>query len=149
MGFLNWSAEHWVELFQTYGIIVGNIFTIAALVLDRRTRRITNLIEINKDHREIWSELYKRPELIRISEIDVDLSTSPIKPEENLFISLLILHLNCAYQAMKNDLYTEPEGMREDIRQFFSRPMAIAVWDKLKVFQDKDFVKFVETSRKS
>src|SRR5207302_8023789 len=103
--------------------------------------------EITKEHREIWSELFKRPELSRISKKDVDLKQFPIKPEEELFIGLLILHLNSAYHAIQDGLYLEPEGMRDDIRQFFSRPMATAVWKKLKPLQDKRFVDFVETSR--
>ena len=142
-----WAGEHWFDLFQTVGVVAGLVFTFLAFRIDTKTRRVSNLIEITKAHREIWSELYRRPELARISQAEVDLKKSPIQPEEELFISLLILHLNCAYQAMRNHLYNEPEGMREDVRHFFSRPMPNAVWQKMKPFQDKKFVGFVETSQ--
>lgn len=148
MPLYTWISANWFELIQTLGIVGSLCLTFTGFRLDTRSHRVSNQIEITREHREIWSELFKRPELARISQKEVDLEGCPIKPEEELFIGLLILHLNSAFHAIQDGLYLEPEGMRDDVRQFFSRPMAIAVWNKLKPLQDKRFVKFVESSRK-
>ena len=144
MGVLLWFGTNWFDILQSIGIVAGLLFTGAALRLDEKTRRITNLIEITKEHREIWSELYSRPELARISEASVNLTQTTITPEEELFVSLLILHLNSAYHAMKAGVYMKPDGLREDVQKFFSRPIARAVWEKTKALQDADLVRFVE-----
>jgi hypothetical protein len=145
MQFFHWVGDHWFDLLQSFGIIAGMLFTAAALRLDEKTRRIANLIEITKEHRQIWAELYSRPELSRITDGSADLKEQPITVQEKLFVSFLILHLNSAYHAMKDGVFVIPEGMQLDIQMFFSRPIAKAVWDVMKVFQDAAFVQFVET----
>ena len=139
-----WIDQNWFTLLQSIGIVGGLLFTAAALRLDAKTRRIANLIEITKQHREIWTELYRLPELARVSDGAVDLTEKPLKVEEELFIGLLILHLNSAYHAMKDGVFTKPDGLRKDVQQFFSRPMAKVVWEKVKPLQDVEFVRFVE-----
>jgi hypothetical protein len=144
MGFFFWFSENWFILLQSLAIIAGLLFTAFSFRLDAKTRRVSNLLEITKQHREIWTELYQRPELARISQKDVDLKIKPLTPEEELFIGFLILHLNSSYHAIKDGVFTKPEGLRKDIQQFFARPMAKMVWEKMKPFQDEDFVRFVE-----
>ena len=39
------------------------------------------------------------------------------------------------------------EGLRSDICSFFSLPIPQAVWEKTKLFQNDDFVEFVESCR--
>jgi hypothetical protein len=39
------------------------------------------------------------------------------------------------------------EGLRQDIRWFFSLPIPKAVWEKIKERQDTKFAKFVEACR--
>jgi hypothetical protein len=38
--------------------------------------------------------------------------------------------------------------LRQDVRSFFSLPLPKAVWEKTKIFQNQDFVKFVEMCRR-
>ena len=42
---------------------------------------------------------------------------------------------------------TKP-GLKDDIREFMSLPIPKAVWAKMKDFQDKEFVVFVESALK-
>ena len=139
-----WAAENWFDLVQTLGIIIGFFFTAAALNHDTKARRTSNLIEITNEHREIWSELFRQPALLRVFDMAADLKSKPMRLEEELFIRFLILHLNISYQAMKNGVFITPQGLRKDISQFFSRPMAKLVWEKLRPLQDEDFVNYVE-----
>src|SRR5260221_13307070 len=70
MGFLNWASDNWFILLQSLGIIGGLLFTAASLRLDEKTRRVGNLMAITKNHREIWTALYDRPELSRVLDAD-------------------------------------------------------------------------------
>ena len=147
MGIFVWVGDHWFDVVQGAGIVGGLIFTAHSFRVDTRAEHVANLLEITKAHREIWRELYSRPELFRILDPAPDLVSKPMTPEERLFIGFLILHLNASYKAMKNGVFMSPQGLRKDIQQFFSRPMAKAVWEKMKPLQDADFVRFVEAGR--
>jgi hypothetical protein len=104
---------------------------------------------ITKNHREIWSEFYERPELSRILDPKADLAAKPVTNEEKLFVNFLIFHLNNSYQAIRDGLYHQPEGLKKDIASFFSLPIPQAVWAKAKKFQDRRFWAFVEYAKRS
>jgi hypothetical protein len=63
-------------------------------------------------------------------------------------VGMAIQQLNATYQALKSDLAIKPEALSEDIRSFFLLPIPKAVWEKTKMFQNEDFVKFVEMCRR-
>lgn len=50
---------------------------------------------------------------------------------------------------MTDGLYFTPEALRRDIREFFALPIPSDVWERAKVFQNREFVSFVETARAS
>ena len=61
---------------------------------------------------------------------------------------MVVLHTSSVYEALKDELVTKQEGMRFDVGSFFSLPVPQAVWEKIKRFQNKDFVAFVEMCRR-
>lgn len=144
MGFIGWLSSHITSLIQTLGIIGGLIFTAYSFRLEARARRVSNLLAITAHHRNIWSELYERPELMRVLQADIDLVQDPIKPEEELFIRLLILHFESTFKASRQGEYRQPEGLAQDVAQFFSLPLPSMVWTRIRALQDHDFVRFVE-----
>lgn len=146
MGFLLWTGENWFNLIQTAAIVAGLVFTALSLRLDVKTRRISNLLEITKGHREIWTVLYERPELSRLLDPAADVTRTPVNPEEEVFVTFLILHLNSAYHAMKAGVFTTPDGLRRDIKEFFSLPAIKSIWRKMRFFQDAEFIRFVEAN---
>jgi len=146
MGAFQWIAERWFEFVQTGGIIAGLLFSAFTAWKDERARKISNLIELKKEHREIWREVYDRPELNRILKREVDLGVHPISGEEAVFVKSLILHLDTVHRAIKAGMFVKLEGLETDVRDFFSSPIPRAIWEKLKPLQDKDFVNFVEAS---
>jgi hypothetical protein len=144
---LQWVGEHWFDLLQTVGIVGGLLFTAYTTRKDDGSRKIANLIAIKQQYREIWKELYDRPQLARVLEKRVDLKAQPTSLQEWLFVKLLILHLDTVYHAMKADMFVSLEGLQKDIKEFFSSPIPWTIWEKLKPFQDEDFVEFVERCR--
>ena len=77
MGFLHWFGQYWFVLLQGAGIVGGLLFTAVSLRIDTRVRRVGNLISITHEHRDIWTQLYSRPELWRVVDRHVDLRKSP------------------------------------------------------------------------
>ncbi len=74
-----------------------------------------------------------------------NLSCKPVTVEESLFVGFLILHLNSAYQAIRNGVMDAPEGLANDIRTFFALPIPRTVWEKKRCYLDAKFVSFVES----
>jgi hypothetical protein len=146
---LQWIGEHWFDLLQTVGIVGGLLFTAHTTRKDDRSRKIANLIAIKQQHREIWTEVYDRPELARVLDKTVDLSSQPISREESLFVKIIILHLDTVHRAIEADLFVQLEGLQRDIREFFSSPIPQEVWEKMKPLQDADFVCFVDACLKN
>lgn len=139
-----WIAANWFVLLQSVGIIGGLIFTAVSLRSDTHTRRISNLLTITNQHREIWSRLFDRPELARVLSESAGPAQSPITAVEALLIRRLILHLSSSYHAIKDGVFLSPEGVRKDIAWFFSLPLPKAVWRRWRDFQDRSFVAYVD-----
>jgi len=139
-----WLTENWFVLLQSTGIIGGLLFTGISLLVDIRVRRIGNLLSITNQHQDIWEQVLRRPELARVLKSDVDLERHPITDAEELFVRMLILHLSSAFHVLRGGLVRKPDGLRQDIGQFFSKPIPKAIWERLKPFQDRRFIQFIE-----
>jgi hypothetical protein len=144
MGFWNLIANNWFICLQSAAIIGSLLFTGLSFRIDAKVRRASNLLIITEQHRGLWLHLLDRPELGRVLDATADLKQKPLTEGEELFVSLLILHLSSVYRVMCNSLVIEPEELRKDISSFFSLPIPASVWIKKKEFQNKDFVAFVE-----
>ena len=144
MGFLHWVNNSWFDLVQTVGIIASLVYPAAIYRADAKSRRSDNLMKLTEQHRELWDELEQRPSLKRILDTNLDLRKDPVTPEEERYIGKHILRLNSAFHAIKDGVFTEPEGLVKDVRRFFSRPIAKVVWERMKPMQDSALVSFVE-----
>lgn len=144
VGSLGWLAEHAHTILSAVGIIAGLGFTAASFRADTRSRRLSNLVKLTEQHRDIWEELHRKPALGRVKESRADLFTKPVTVEEEQFVTLLILHLHCWYRAVMDQEVRSPEGLARDVHGFFSRPIPAAVWRKNREYYDRDFVDFVE-----
>jgi hypothetical protein len=139
-----WFTNHWFTVLQSMGIVGGLLFTGLALRLDAKSRRISNLIDLTDAHREIWSQLLRRPDLNRVLDASPELKGAAVSIPERIFVVLLITHLNCVYHSLEAKLSVKPEELRRDIRRLFARPIPRAVWAQVKSVQDGEFVQFVE-----
>lgn len=149
MGFWDWLNQNWFILLQSAGIIGGLLFTAFAMRSDEKTRRIGNDLLVTQNHRDIWKEVFRKPDLLRVLDEEVNLNDKPVRREEEIFVNLVILHLNSVFHAMKDKLVLKPEGLQKDVGSFFTLPIPKAVWNEMKLLHDADFVKFVESCWKS
>ena len=147
MEFWSWVAQHWFDLLNSAGIIGGLIFTCHALRTETKTRRISNLILLTQNQRELWSDFYDRQQLARVLDNLADLDHQPVTQAEETFVNMVIQHLHAVYQATRNGLVVKPEGVRREVWSFFSLPIPKAVWELVKVLQNDDFAAFVEACR--
>ena len=147
MGFSRWVATNWFELLQSVGIIAGLLFTTHSLRSETKMRRVGNLLAITESHRKLWTEFYRRPDLNRVLDERAHLRQQEITREEEIFVNLVILHLNSVFYAHKMGLVFKLEGLRRDIAWFFSLPIPRMLWEKSRVLQNDDFVSFVEMCR--
>ena len=144
MGVLGWISQNWFGLFSTVGITGGLWFTAVSLHSETKTRRIANLLTITANHREIWKELFHRPELARVLDASANVTKQPVTRTEEIFVNMIILHISSVYYAMNDELVIKLEGLRRDVAQFLSLPIPKAVWEKTKVLQNDALVRFIE-----
>ena len=148
MGVGEWISQNWFNLFSSAGIIGGLWFTAVSLRSETKTRRIANLLTITANYREVWKEFFHSPELARVIEPSADVKKQPVTPAERFFVNMVISHTGSMYEALKDELVTQQEGLRRDVGSFLSLPIPQAVWKTVKIFQNADFVKFVEKCRR-
>jgi len=148
MALVFWLQEHWFDLFQTVGIIGSLLLAAYTTRKDERARRIGNSITISEQYRQIWKELYARPELARVLSDHIELDKQPISSAEELFVNMLILHLGTVYRAMREGMFVKLEGLQKDVGEFFAMPIPKAVWKKARPLQDRDFAEFIESVSK-
>jgi len=139
-----WFAENWFNLLSTVGIVSSLVFTAHSLRAETKTRRISNLITLTQNHREIWTELLKHPALARVLASEPAIAKQPVTIQEEIVVNLVIQQLHTVFQAMTDKLVLRPEQLRRDVGDFFSLPIPQAVWQSNKMFQNADFVAFVE-----
>lgn len=141
-----WLIENGFNLFGALGIIGSLLFTAVSLRSETKTRRIANLLTITGNYREIWKAFLNTPALRRVIDPSADVKKHPVAPVEELFVGLIISHLNTVFYATNDALVVEWEGLRRDVKSFFSLPVPRAVWSKTKLLQNQDFAAFIDTS---
>jgi hypothetical protein len=142
---MEWLAEHWFEAMEAVGIVAALVYHAHVMSWEKRSTRVSNLVALTREHRQLWTELYRRPELARVLDAGADLQRAPVTPDEALFVKLLIQQLHAAYQAMRQKVFIEVEGMRADVRAFFALPIPRTLWPELRPLQNRDFVSFVDS----
>ncbi len=139
-----WFDHNWFALAQT-GLLASGLFLLSfASLFQAKARRITNLIKLTEQHRDLWERMYSQPELARILDPKANLAMKGITPEEQMFVIFIILHLNTTYFATRAGLFQRQDSLGKDIERFFSLPIPRAVWENVKVLQEAPFAKFVE-----
>jgi len=147
MGFWGWFTDYGFNLLSAIGVIASLCFTAVSLRSETKTRRIANLLSVTANHREIGKIFLLNKNLARVFDASANLAKRPITDEERAFVNMVIQHTHSVYRAMNEHLVIKVEGLRRDIADFFWLPIPNAVWEKLKPFQNDDFVAFVESCR--
>ena len=148
MEVFHWIAENWFNALSAVGVICGLFFTAYSIRSETKTRKIANLIAMTANHREVWKELFQRPELVRVVDASADVDARSITAQEETFVSMVVIHVSSVYEALKDELLIKQEGLRRDVGLFFSLPIPRTIWDRIKLAQNQDFVAFVEMCRR-
>ena len=141
---LPWLEANWFSFLQSVGIVGGLLFTAASVRRDTKTRRINDMLKLKEEHRELWSELHRRPDLTRITDTNVDLLETPVTSAEEKFLNLVIVHFNTGWHLSNAGVGAKRSDLKADIRGFFKLPIPHLVWENSKGFRESKFVKFVE-----
>lgn len=147
MGGLRWTIENGFTLLNAVGVVGGLLFTGISLHSETKTRRVANLLTLMQNHRALWSEYFRNPQLARVLNATADTGKHPVNRDEEIFVNLVIQHLSSVFHALRDELVVKPEGLRRDVWWFFSLPIPRAVWERVKVLQNDAFVAFVEQCR--
>ena len=70
--FLAWLDQNWFNLLQSVGIMGSLFVATAALRRDKRSRDVSERLQLLEQHRELWQQVYERPELKRIKERNLE-----------------------------------------------------------------------------
>jgi hypothetical protein len=149
MGIGEWISQNFFNILSAAGIIGGLWFTAVSLRSETKTRRVANLLTITANHQEVWKEFFGKPELARVIEPSADVEKQPVTPVEEFFVHMVISNTSSMYEALKDELVTKQEGLRRDVKSFFSLPVPKAVWTKTKLLQNQDFAAFIDYSLKN
>ncbi len=110
------------------------------------SRRASDLLALSERHQELWAELYRRPELSRIRNKEVDLLAHPVTAMEVEFLRAVFVHFFTGYLLARNGSLLKMDVFEADVRDFFSLPIPKAVWRENRDGRDSQFVRFIESS---
>lgn len=130
---------------QSGGIIGGLFFAAISARQDAKARRLNAALSLAQQHREIWSELHRRPELGRILQGDVDLVSQPTTVQEEEFLNVAFVHVQVGWEIAQSGSIVEEDTLRSDMRHFLSYPLPRSVWNRTKGHREPGFVTFMES----
>jgi hypothetical protein len=136
----------WFNLIQTISIVMGLLFTGVTLRREISSRRLSNLLALKQEHRELWNTIHERPELSRIMKADLDLLASPMTEEEEVFLRQLVVHVAVSWQLIQQGTPLDLQSFRTDVSEFFNLPLPKKAWQMVKTSQEKKFRQFLESA---
>jgi hypothetical protein len=143
-----WLASNWFDFLSTVGIVGSLWIAIISLRSETKTRRITNLFTVTGNYFEIRKEFLRYPELARVTDPAANVIKQPVTLLEESFVNLVIIHTSSVFETLKDGLIIKQEGLRRDVKMFFSLPVPKAVWQRTKLLQNQDFAAFIDSSLK-
>jgi len=139
--------SNWINLVQSTGIVASLLFAAVTIRREARTHKMTTLLALDQQHRELWSELHQRPELARILSLEVDLVGQPVTIAETEFLNTVFVHYCTGWRlAAEHGVFSE-DDLRRDIADFLARPIPLQVWRQTSGTREQRFVAFVERVR--
>jgi hypothetical protein len=144
MDWVGFLEDNWFALAQSLGIIGGLAYNALALRKDVQARRTADQILLTEQHRELWSEVHRRPELIRLLDSEADPDSQPMTPVEEHYLRLVFVHFHTGWLLAREHSLLSLEVLARDISDFFRLPLPKAGWRLARRAMDPAFVRFVE-----
>ncbi len=142
--FTAWLDQDWFNLVQTVGIVASSLLATVTLRRETRARRLGDYLTVIQQHRELWSEAHRRPDLARIFQPEIDLIAAPVTVAEEEYLNLVIDHFHTGWLLVNDGVVLKAEVLAADARAFFSLPLPRRVWDTTRPQRDPLFVRFIE-----
>lgn len=142
-GVAGWLETNWFNLVQTVALLLGLIFTGLGFARDSRSRRLSNLLALKEEHRELWSTIHDKPELARVLEPELDLVGSPMTNQEEVFLRQMIVHFAVAWELARDGMPLDMAAFQHDAREVFSLPLPKLAWERAFKAQDPRFANFI------
>ena len=146
MDWRGWFVDNWFSLVQSGGIIGGLVFTGWSLRRSSLDARIGNTLGLAQQHRDLWGDAHRRPELARILEGEVDLVSHPVTVTEREYLDLAIYHFYTCYELGSECGLISLDVLALDARSFFAKPIPQAVWRETRASRAPAFVRFIENA---
>lgn len=141
---ISFLHENWLNLAQTISLLGGGLLAMVVFLRENRGRKLGHFLTLAQQHRELWSEAHRRPELARIFQSEVDLIANPISPVEEEFLYLVIVHFQTGWLLANDAAFLDKRNMAADAKAFFSLPLPRTVWNATRADRDPKFVRFIE-----
>jgi hypothetical protein len=142
---MEWLAELGISPGEMISL-ASLIFTALAIRANTHQTRIANLFTLMREHREIWNLPLEHPDLRRcLADALVEGDDAIPTFEERMFVRELINLLAASYRARSYGMYFHEQGLEQDVRQFFSKPIPRAVWKSLRPYQEVAFRQFIDS----
>lgn len=136
-----WLSVNWLSLFQSAGIVGGLIYSGRNYGQSAQARRIANILEVTRSHRDVWGRAIVAADLTRVLEIapNPDLATQAVDYKERTFVTFVLLHLRAQFDARILFVAGQERETRMDIRDFLRLPIPAVVWGQVAPYQSKAF----------
>ena len=155
MGIGEWISQYWFEFLTVLCGICGLWFSAfeirqntKAQKEETKARRTSNLLAITANHREVWKNFPNSPELARVIDPSADITKQPVTLAERFFVGMIISNTSSVYEALKDELVTEQEGLRRDVKEFSRFRFRKQFGPKTKLLQNLIFAAFIDSSLK-
>lgn len=139
-----WLKDNWFIYLQSLGIAGSLIFTALSLRRDTKARTISDFLAVTELHRELWSEVHRRPDLARVLLKEADLIRQPASPAEQEFLNTVFVHFYTGWLLSRHSVMATEAALAVDVKDFFSRPLPRQVWNETKSARDPRFCAYVE-----
>lgn len=114
------------------------------MIRDRRSRRLSNYLQLVQYHREIWRMTLELEGLDRVTSHDAALLNEKPSAREAQFLTFVFLHMTCSFELAKQKEVVTIEQLQFDVTQFLKAPLVAAFWATRRQYYNRDFAMFVD-----
>jgi hypothetical protein len=127
---MGWLEGNWFSAVQSLGIVGGLFFTAVSSRQASRSGRVSNVLALTAQHRDLWSEMHRRPDLGRIFQVEVDFLLEPMTPAEEEFLNTVFVHVNAAWELARLGPLVNLKALRSDMGHFLAHPLPRLAWQR-------------------
>jgi len=143
----HWLHGQTLSLYQVLQltlVTVGLGFTVVQLWRAARAARVNNLLQLTKNHRELWTMLLENPDLRAVLHSTRTVNAiSDLTADERLVINFFLLHMAAAYELERARLITRNTATATDIAEMLSLPAFHFSWQQYMRYHPPRFRRYV------